>query len=215
MKSVSLLSGGKDSFFATLIAMEQGLEITECVTVEPVEFSEMFHFPNFQFAKEVGELLGLKTVFLKEDSFYSGLKEIIEKDGIQAVISGALASNFQKTRIERFCSENNVMSYTPLWLMDQENELRGLIGSGIKAMIISVSAEGLGKEFLGREFNEELIEDLKRQDLKIRINLSGEGGEYESFVTGYRNKFLKITDYEDDSYGSLSFRRIKKLSKTH
>ena len=211
MKAIALLSGGKDSFFSTLIAMEQGMEIVKCLTVKPDQYSEMFHVPNSGFANEVARLLGLETEFVGENNFYGRLEEIAKSLKAEAVISGAIASNFQKTRIERFCTENNLLSFTPLWLMDQEKELGYVLQSGILPMIVSVSAEGLGKKDLGRLIGHSFIKELLQIKEKIGINVAGEGGEYESFVIGFNSRRLIIKEYEDIEDGSMSYRKIIKI----
>ena len=43
MKSVALMSGGKDSFLSTLTAMEQGFDVSLSLTVIPQEDSFMYH----------------------------------------------------------------------------------------------------------------------------------------------------------------------------
>ncbi len=211
MKAISLLSGGKDSFLSTVIAQEQGLEVVCCVTVEPVKYSEMFHVPNYKIAKYVAKLIGLDTVFISETNFYKDLLSLAEKLGARAIISGAIASNFQKTRIEKFCTENNLLSYSPLWLMDQENELRSVILSGIRPIIVSVSAEGLGHENLGKVIDQEMISELMKLRNSLRINIAGEGGEYESLVIGFNKKILKIQKFEDVMDGSMAYRKIDKI----
>ena len=211
MRAISLLSGGKDSFLSTIIAQEQGLEVVTCVTVEPEKYSEMFHVPNYKIARYVANLIGLDTVFIWENNFFTDLLNLTKKLNAEAIISGAIASNFQKTRIERFCTENGLLSYSPLWLMDQEKELRTVILSGIKPIIVSVSAEGLEKELLGRQIDENTISEFKRLKNRLGINMAGEGGEYESLVVGYKNKKLKIEEFEDVEDGSQAYRKINKI----
>jgi diphthamide synthase (EF-2-diphthine--ammonia ligase) len=50
------------------------------------------------------------------------------------------------------------------------------------AKIIVTAAEGLDESFLGAHFNADLITRLKRVAASRRINLAGEGGEYESLT---------------------------------
>ena len=49
-------------------------------------------------------------------------------------------------------------------------------------IIVVTAAEGLDESFLGAHFNEVLIGRLKRVAAARRINLAGEGGEYESLT---------------------------------
>jgi diphthine-ammonia ligase len=49
-------------------------------------------------------------------------------------------------------------------------------------MIVVTAAEGLDSSFLGAHFNDRLITRLKQVALRHRINIAGEGGEYESLT---------------------------------
>lgn len=208
MKSISLFSGGKDSFLSALIAMEQGHDIVATVTVHPHEDSMMFHFPNHIHAGAVSQLLNLRNIAIHEDTFREDIVRIVSETKAEALISGAIASNYQKTRIEKMCTELGIVSLTPLWLMDQEKELNSVISAGIRAMLVSVSADGLGRKYLGRTIDHELISELLSIKIKHGINISGEGGEYESFVLSYLGKDISVKSYRDIWNGSAGFREL-------
>ena len=184
MRAVSLFSGGKDSFLSAQVALEQGFEIVSAITVIPEEFSFMFHFPNAHMSGYAAKLLDLKVVETSEDNLWKLIAGMVENDHIEAVISGAIASDYQKTRIEAACTDLGIMSFTPLWRMDQESELREIIMRGILPVIVSVSAEGFGIDDLGRNIDAGYLETLKKKNERYGINVTGEGGEYETFVAG-------------------------------
>ena len=54
----------------------------------------------------------------------------------------------------------------------------------------------MDKSFLGKEFNEEMFERLKKVEERYKINISFEGGEAESLVLDCPmfNKKIKIID---------------------
>jgi diphthamide synthase (EF-2-diphthine--ammonia ligase) len=52
-----------------------------------------------------------------------------------------------------------------------------MIASGLKAKLTCVDAQSLSPEFVGREFDEQLLSDLPPQ-----IDPCGENGEFHSFV---------------------------------
>ncbi len=193
MKSVALFSGGKDSFLSALIASEQGLDVSHCVTIDPAEHSMMFHYPNTRAADLSAKLLGLGVKHVREERFAAELASL-EKDGVQAVISGAIASEYQKTRIERLCTELGLVSYTPLWRKRQDLVLKKVIESGMKAMVVSVSAEGLGEGDLGTTINSDFIEKMAHLNDRIGINMAGEGGEYETYVFGLEGRGMVSID---------------------
>ncbi|KPV47416.1 ATPase [Acidiplasma aeolicum] len=184
MRSVSLFSGGKDSFLSAMIALEQGYEIEYGITIIPEEYSMMFHYPNAENSRHAASLLGIKIKYIREEEFedYLGSLENL------ALVTGAIASDYQKTRIEKNCYKNNVIVYSPLWRLDQETVINELLLRNIRAMIVSVSAEGFTQNDLGKEINNEYLQHLKDLHKKYGINIAGEGGEYESFVFGLSNK---------------------------
>jgi len=170
MRAISLLSGGKDSFLSTLIAMEQGFKILSCLTVLPESESFMFHVPNARYASEVSSLLGLNTVFCKENEFEDKIKEMTA-DGIPtAIINGAIASNFQRNKLELMCTRLSLLCYSPLWRVEQSTVMEEIIRRKIGAIIVAISAEGLDETFLGKAIDESSNKKIKR-NLKASIAL--------------------------------------------
>ncbi len=205
MKAAALLSGGKDSFLAALIGSEMGMDLVSAVTYIPVQDSEMFHVPNIKNAGLVSSLLDLETIYYDEREFESSFGDL-KRSGIECVISGAIASDYQKTKIEKYCTNEGLLSFSPLWRIDPVIVLNEIIFRGIEAIIISVSAEGLNEKFLGRRFDNELIADLMKVHEKYGINLAGEGGEYESFVVGLKGgERIRIISQKTEWSGSTGY----------
>jgi len=65
--------------------------------------------------------------------------------------------------------------------MDTELLLRE-VAQRMDAMIVVTAAEGLDSSFLGNHFDNTLINRLKKVAALHRINIAGEGGEYESLT---------------------------------
>lgn len=213
MKTLALLSGGKDSFLAAQIAMEQGHDVAAALTVLPSEFSLMFHYPNAEKAEMVASLLGIPWETTSEDDFRSAIEGYV-KQGFGAITVGAIASEYQKTRIEGLCTELEIMSFAPLWRKEQSLILKELQLRGIKAMIVSVSAEGFDEQDLGRIIDPEYIAELDAKNRRHGINISGEGGEYETFVVSARGMGeLEITDSEKTWEGSHGYLLLKDVRR--
>jgi diphthine-ammonia ligase len=70
----------------------------------------------------------------------------------------------------------------PLWGISQLGLLKNLIKHKFKVKIVKVAADGLDDSWIGKIIDEEVIEDLVKLKEKNRINVAGEGGEYESIV---------------------------------
>ncbi|MBW2977351.1 diphthine--ammonia ligase [Candidatus Woesearchaeota archaeon] len=225
MKLAALISGGKDSWYAAYQAKKLAHEIVCLITLNPErEDSWMFHVPNIEFVPKQAEAADLPLVMLptsgiKEEEL-KDLKQAIklakDKYKIQGVCAGALASQYQKQRVENICTELELKTVAPMWHMDPEQYMRALILDKFEAIIVGVAAEGLNESFLGRKIDRNLIEDLK----KTNIHIAGEGGEYESFVLDCPlfKKRLEIWDsdivMESENTGKLIFKEIQLLKKS-
>lgn len=187
MKVAALCSGGKDSVYALWLALEQGHEIARIVTMIPArEDSWMFHHQNIHlidlFAECVGSpLLKTDTAGEKEREV-EDLKRTLQMPDIQGVVSGAIASSYQKSRIDGICQELGLKHLTPLWNREPEKLLRAMLDAGFEIIVTSVSAQGFDETWPGRKLDEEALQDLIKLNQRYGINLSGEGGEYESLV---------------------------------
>jgi len=188
MKLACLYSGGKDSNYALYWALNQGFEITNLVTIRPKsEDSFMYHKPCLQHVKLQAESIGIPLIEkesqgIKEEELKE-LEDVLSKLDVDGVISGAVASEYQKTRIEAIGERLGFRTYSPLWHKNQRQLLEDINNAGFKAIIVGIAAEGFDESWLGRQINKETIEELERLHKKYGINMTGEGGEYETFIT--------------------------------
>ncbi|MBU2633668.1 MAG: diphthine--ammonia ligase [Nanoarchaeota archaeon] len=185
MKLASLISGGKDSLYASYLASKKH-KIICLISIKPLkDDSYMFHYPNIDLVKKQAKVMNLPLIFkttkakkeLELKDLKLAIKEAIKKYNIEGIVSGALYSKYQFERIEKICKELKIKSITPLWQINSEKYLKNLI-KNFKVIITGIAADGLNSSYLGRKLDNSLIKDLK----KLNINYLGEGGEYESFV---------------------------------
>jgi len=189
MKAAVLFSGGKDSTLALYEVLKKGWEVKYLVTIEPESReSYMFHHPNVGFTKMQAESMGIpimtgKTPGLKEKEL-SDLERVLKKikNNIECLVSGAIASNYQKSRVDRICKKLGLESVAPLWHMNPEELWKSATESGFEIIITAVACEGLEKDWLGRKIDKNNFEKLKSLSKKYRFHLGGEGGEFETFV---------------------------------
>ena len=188
MKVAVLFSGGKDSAYATWVAQHQGWDVATLVSILPKNVeSMMFHFPDVQWTKLQAEALGLPHHVLetREDELSSlreGLAEIMQNLEINGVVTGAVASDYQKSRVDRICDDLRLKSFAPLWHKDPRRLVDDLKLLGFKIVIIGVGAGGLDESWLGKELTDDRWAMLETLSLKHGIHLTGEGGEYETLV---------------------------------
>ncbi|MBP2201642.1 putative ATP pyrophosphatase (TIGR00289 family) [Methanococcus voltae] len=186
MKLASLYSGGKDSTYALYWALQNGHDVKYLVNVKSKnKESYMFHIPNVELTSLVSETTGIPLVEVftegEKEKEVEDLKEALSNLDIDGVVCGALASEYQKERVDRICKELGIESIAPLWHIEQETILRDT-AKLFDVRIVGVYAYGLGKEWLGKKIDDSNIEQLLKIMSKYQINKAFEGGEAETFV---------------------------------
>ncbi|MFW6040748.1 MAG: TIGR00289 family protein [Thermoplasmatota archaeon] len=215
-----LFSGGKDSALAFWEAKKMDIDVDYLLTVYPEkDDSYMFHKPNLhmipKLARSIGiELKKVRTEGIKEKEV-DDLNDYIKNSNLEGLVIGAVASSYQKNRIEKICFENGLDLYAPLWGLKQEKLIRKLIDEDFEVIIAAVAARGLSESWLGRKIDEECLQDLKYLNEKYCLNIAGEGGEFETFVLNapfYRWGF-EVSNYKKIWDGQRGFFEIERLKK--
>ena len=190
MKAAVLFSGGKDSTMAIYKAIEEGYSVEYLVSmISDNPESYMFHVPNIHITELSSEAMGIplikaKTHGVKEkelDNLGSVLKDLKDK-GVEAIFAGALASKYQKSRIDQLCKDLGLISKAPLWHVDPKEYMEEIINLGFEVIIISVSAEGLDESWLGRRIDSKLLDEIITLHNKYGMHMAFEGGEAETLV---------------------------------
>jgi len=205
MKVAVLFSGGKDSTLALYDCLQKGMEVRYLVSIfSQNPESYMFHYPNMSMAIMLSLSAGIKLVTKKtegeKEKELEDLKKVLEsiKDEVDGIVVGAIASRYQKERIQKVCKSLGLKMVAPLWGKRPEVLWKRILDEGFEVMITSVSADGLGKEWLGKVIDKKGLEKLKKVAGKRKIHLSGEGGEFETLVINgpiFKRK-LEITSSE-------------------
>ena len=187
MKVAALFSGGKDSVFSIYIAQQYGWDVSHLVTLESEnKDSWMFHSINIHLTDLLAETLGIpfvkRTTKGEKENELQDLQAILHGLPIDGVISGAIASEYQRTRIERVCDELGIKSFTPLWHKKPEILLSDQLHAGFESIIVGVFANGFDDTWLGKSITAETIQQLLEHQKRFGINVAGEGGEFETLV---------------------------------
>mgnify|MGYP001588751647 CR=1 FL=1 len=185
-----LFSGGKDSFYALYKARKY--EEVACLIsiVSENKESYMFHTPGQNLLQVQAEAVGLPLVVVKtkggkEDELQdliTAIKEAKKKHKIKGIVTGALASTYQASRIQKICNDLKLWCFNPLWQKDQVVLLHELIADKFVVGINGVAAEPLDESWLGRTIDSAAVEELVELQKDHGINPAGEGGEFETFV---------------------------------
>lgn len=191
MRVAVLFSGGKDSLYTVQKLSEEGHHVKLLLTLKPgSDESWLFHHPCVEWTS-----LQARTMRIPISAFDLGGKREEEEDELRECIAGirieqrvdgiaagAIASMYQKKRIEDVANRLGLRCLTPLWGMDPMRLLREEVESGLEAVVVAVAALGLDQRWLGRTLDRDAVEELGRLRDRYGLNPSGEGGEYETFV---------------------------------
>jgi ABC transporter with metal-binding/Fe-S-binding domain ATP-binding protein len=223
MQLIALFSGGKDSLFAIKKAIEQGHEIKYLATVQSKNpDSYMYHTPNIGLTLMQSRCLNIQLVSKQslgeKEKEVKDLEILLNNLDADGVVCGAIASNYQKERVEKVCESLRLKFIAPLWGSNQESLIREIVKSGFEVIITAVAAEGFDESWLGRKIDEKCIEDLINLNKKFSISILGEGGEYESLVLDCPlfSRKLEITKSEKiwkDNAGLMEVKDAKLVNK--
>jgi ABC transporter with metal-binding/Fe-S-binding domain ATP-binding protein len=202
VKLGALYSGGKDSTFAILRAKEMGHQIVCLITVHAAtDDSMLFHYPNSGVTKYLSDAMQIPAIESpakgrSENDEIGSLEEAMARAkshfGIEGVVHGGIASNYQKKAFEKACGRQGLAAIAPLWNIAPLEYMQELIRCSFKIMIVGVSAMGLGKEWLGKQIDNEALANLANLSKKYGFNLTFEGGEAETLVIDCPLFFKKL-----------------------
>jgi diphthine-ammonia ligase len=193
MKLAALCSGGKDSTFSVYKVLESGHTVECLVTIHPsADDSMLFHFPNNKIAKSVAEAMHIP--FMGVDSTTGSSKEaesealeraivqVKSSYNVEGIVHGTISSRFQNEIFSKVCARQGLKNVTPLWSIHPYNYLHTLIDNHFHIKIVSVSAMGLDRSWLGTDLDRKSIDKLDLLSKRYGINLSFEGGEAETLT---------------------------------
>ncbi|KAK4276262.1 hypothetical protein QN277_019230 [Acacia crassicarpa] len=225
MKVVALISGGKDSCYAMMECIKYGHEIVALANLMPEDGSVdeldsyMYQTVGHQIIISYAECMGL-PLFRRRIKGSSRHQELgyrptpgdevedmlillseVKRQipSVTAVSSGAIASDYQRLRVESVCSRLGLVSLAYLWKQDQSLLLQEMIANGIVAITVKVAAMGLDPaKHLGKEitFLNSYLHKLKEL---YGINVCGEGGEYETLTLDcplFINARIMLDEYQ-------------------
>ena len=224
LKVAVLFSGGKDSSYATQWSIDQSYTITALVSIFPKRSdSYMYHTPNIQLTRLQAKATGFPHI----TGHSSGIKEEEVKDleaaikplDIDGLVSGAVASEYQKSRVDLVAEKLGIRSIAPLWHKDPIIYLKDIMNRDFNVIFVGVYALGFNKNWLGRRLDESALKELIELNKNYGVHLSGEGGEYETLVLDapFFNRAIKIikseTIWENDN-GVFDVKKAKLIDKS-
>ena len=219
-----LFSGGKDSTLALHKAAEKEEVVCLISLVSENKESFMFHTPNIDLTGLQAEALDLplirKVTEGKPEEELEDLEEAIARTvkdfKIDSIVTGAVDSVYQTTRVQQICNRLDLWCVNPLWKRNQKALLEEIIAKDFKAVISGVFAYPLDKSWLGKQIDENLIEKLVALSEMYGLNPSGEGGEIETTILDAPlfKKKIEVLDFEVEAQGNSGVFRIKQARLT-
>ena len=208
MKVVALISGGKDSCFNMIKAVEHGHEIVCLANLCPNDLEQQeldsfcFQTVGHNVVTAIGDAMELPLVrrqfsgvaVVKElhyspnkddevEDLYELLLDVKNKfPEIEAVSCGAILSTYQRLRVESVCVRLGLKSLAYMWQRDQIELLNEMVKCKLNAILIKVASVGINpQEHLGKSLTELQMHFLNLSK-KYGFQPCGEGGEYETFT---------------------------------
>lgn len=181
-----LYSGGKDSTLAIHKMHDAGRKVELLISmVSENEFSYMFHRPNIRWTELQASAMGIRHVMRptegKKEEELADIEDALQENGVTELVTGAVASTYQRNRINSICAKLGIEHHAPLWGIDPLVELNEL-AARFDVIITQVAAEGFDEGMLGRRIDAEMIAKIRRLHERYKVNMLFEGGEAESFV---------------------------------
>jgi len=200
--AISSWSGGKDSCLACYKAMQQGYKIKHLLNfVSQGSKRGCFHGLESKLLKYQADLIGIPLVQYEvspdmqkyEEEFKTAVSQLRGKE-IGTMVFGDIYLLEHENWIKRVCGDLKINALEPLWNNDPENIVNEFIAAGFKTIIVSCKADIMGKEFLGRYVDKELVVELKKRG----ICPCGEKGEFHTIVVDgpIFKKAIEITETE-------------------
>jgi predicted ATP pyrophosphatase (TIGR00289 family) len=223
MRVAALFSGGKDSTYAAHMAEDRGYEVAFLASIEPARpDSWMFHSVNIHLAPLIAEAMGKRHVSAasrgEKEGEIDDLATVLCGLGVEGVVSGAVASTYQRSRVDAVCRRLGLTHVAPLWGRRQDDVLAEEVAAGMKVIVTAVAAMGLDGGWLGRALDEEAVRGLVSLGGRYGLNVCGEGGEYESLVLDApwfrsRLEIIKASAEWDGTSGVYRVKRARLVPK--
>jgi uncharacterized protein (TIGR00290 family) len=187
-KVVVAWSGGKDSALALYEILEADrYEVVELLTTVTEDYDRIsIHGVRSVLLEQQANALGfsLDKMFISRGAsdmeYESELLKALKRQrdyGVSSVMFGDIFLEDVRKYREQILAKAGMNGIYPLWQRDTQVLARRFINLGFKAIITSIDSNVLGKDFVGREYDEKFLSDLPEN-----VDPCGENGEFHSFV---------------------------------
>lgn len=187
-KVIVLWSGGKDSALALYeILKTGGFDVVKLLTTVTKDYDRIsIHGVRSVLLEQQADALGfpLEKMFISkgasDQEYENELLKALKKDldsGVFSVVFGDIFLEDVRKYRERLLMKVRMNGIFPLWKRNTKELAHKFINLGFKAIITSIDSNVLGKDFAGRDYDEQFL-----LDLPANVDPCGENGEFHSFV---------------------------------
>jgi Predicted ATPases of PP-loop superfamily len=177
-------SGGKDSCFALMQAVQQGYRPVALLNVmnENGQISRSHGLPSSILSQQSAAIgLPLTTIASSwqdyEANFVAQLKGLKQEYAAAGAVFGDIDLQAHRDWEEKVCAAAGLEALLPLWQLERKLLVYRMLQEGIRCMIVSCNTH-LGESFLGRILDDVLIAELEEKG----VDVCGENGEFHTVV---------------------------------
>jgi len=189
MKKILLAwSSGKDSAWALHMLRQQGqYEIAGLMTTINSAFDRVaMHSTRRALVETQAEAAGLPLITApipwpcSNAEYESAMKQVCNQavaQGISAIAFGDLFLADVRAYRERQLPDRGLEPLFPIWGLPTRELAQEIVRAGLRAKLVCVDPKQLPASFVGRDFDQSLLDDLP-----AAVDPCGENGEFHSFV---------------------------------
>lgn len=177
-------SGGKDSCFAWMQAIQQGYTPKVLLNVlnEEGKISRSHGIPAAILQRQA-EMAGLPAYLISsswqeyEQHFTAALTKLKDEYNLSYAVFGDIDLQPHRDWEEKVCSNAGLAAVLPLWHQERRALVMQMLEAGIETMIVSCN-ETMGEKYIGQLITPGLVSELEA----IGIDACGENGEFHTLV---------------------------------
>jgi uncharacterized protein (TIGR00290 family) len=183
------LSGGKDSVYALYTVLKEGLNVTHLMFITT---GGKAHLENKAMIKLVSEAVGIPWVVVGKKP--ADIRKALKKLHADVLVSGVMTTPEHLDYYRAILDPIGVKQEAPLFGKKPLEALSEMQQLGFHNLIIEVdTALGANKDWLGKEIDQNVLNEITIRVNEKKINPIGEWGEYHTFVVDcpiYKQKIV-------------------------
>lgn len=209
MNFMTSWSGGKDSCFAMMKAVELGLQPKVLLNMmnENGKVSRSHGLP-LRILKEQAAKMNLPLVAIPatwndyEAKFIDTLQTLKAEFELDAAVFGDIDLEPHREWEEKVCKAAGLEAVLPLWQQNRIDLVQEMLANGIETMIVSCNTQ-MGEHYLGKIMTTALAEELEAKG----IDSCGENGEFHTMVINCPlfSEAIEVPEFTKQIYNDYCF----------